>query len=139
MTSAEVLDTTRLHRVAGRTGQHTAVVTARPYRTPLQPVADVRLIGGRHISRPGEVSWTHHGVFLPDALPACTRYGLDALQEPRERGRRDAHTHNRPTLGGRPAGAARVQTTRGSGLALGGYRCRARTPARGDETCAQEP
>jgi predicted ATPase with chaperone activity len=32
MTLAEVLETTRIHRVAGRTGGRTAVVTTRPCR-----------------------------------------------------------------------------------------------------------
>jgi hypothetical protein len=31
---SEAIDTMRLHRVAGRTGVGTAVVTTRPYRTP---------------------------------------------------------------------------------------------------------
>ena len=42
MTLAEALETTRLHRVAGRTGARTAVVTTRPQsqktQTPLFPV-----------------------------------------------------------------------------------------------------
>jgi magnesium chelatase family protein len=64
------------------------------------------LIGGGQIPTPGEVSLAYHGAFLLDALPASTRYGLGTLRQPRERGRRDAHTRNRPTI------AARVQTTR---------------------------
>jgi Magnesium chelatase, subunit ChlI len=34
MSLAEALETTRVHRVAGLTGAHTAVVTTRPCRAP---------------------------------------------------------------------------------------------------------
>ena len=34
MTLAEAIETTRIHRVAGLTGAHTALVTARPSRAP---------------------------------------------------------------------------------------------------------
>jgi magnesium chelatase family protein len=34
MTLAEALDTTRIHRVAGLTGDRTALATTRPFRAP---------------------------------------------------------------------------------------------------------
>ena len=34
MTLAEAIETTRIHRVAGRTGDRTALVTTRPCRAP---------------------------------------------------------------------------------------------------------
>jgi magnesium chelatase family protein len=34
MTLAEAIETTRIHRIAGRTGDRTAVVTTRPLRAP---------------------------------------------------------------------------------------------------------
>jgi magnesium chelatase family protein len=37
MTLPEALDTTRIHRVAGLTGDRTAVVTTRPFRAPTTP------------------------------------------------------------------------------------------------------
>jgi magnesium chelatase family protein len=37
MSLAEALETTRMHRVAGRTGARTAVVTTRLYRAPIIP------------------------------------------------------------------------------------------------------
>jgi magnesium chelatase family protein len=46
MTLAEAIETTRLNRVAGLTGDRTAVVTARPFRAPPHTIADVALIGG---------------------------------------------------------------------------------------------
>jgi magnesium chelatase family protein len=46
MTLPEAIDTTRIHRVAGLTGDHTALVTTRPFRAPHHPISDVGLIGG---------------------------------------------------------------------------------------------
>jgi magnesium chelatase family protein len=37
MTLAEALATTRLHRVAGLTGDRTTLVTTRPFRAPITP------------------------------------------------------------------------------------------------------
>jgi Magnesium chelatase, subunit ChlI len=41
MTLAEALETTRIHRVAGLTGDRTALVTTRPFRAPHHPISDV--------------------------------------------------------------------------------------------------
>ena len=65
MTLAEALETTRIHRVAGPTGDRTAVVTTRPCRAPHHTISDVGRIGGGHVPLPGEVSLAHHGVPLP--------------------------------------------------------------------------
>jgi magnesium chelatase family protein len=46
MTLAEALETTRIHRVAGSTGRHTAGVSSRPCRAPHYTISDVGLIGG---------------------------------------------------------------------------------------------
>jgi magnesium chelatase family protein len=35
MTLAEAIETTRIHRVAGRTGDRTALMTTRPCRIPM--------------------------------------------------------------------------------------------------------
>jgi magnesium chelatase family protein len=56
LTLAEALETTRIHRVAGRTGRRPAVVTTRPCRAPRYTVADVALIGGDQVPMSGEVS-----------------------------------------------------------------------------------
>jgi magnesium chelatase family protein len=42
----EAIETTRIHRVAGRTGDRTALVTTRPCRAPHQTISDAGLIGG---------------------------------------------------------------------------------------------
>jgi predicted ATPase with chaperone activity len=64
MTLAEAIETTRIHRVAGLTGDRTALVTTRPCRAPHHTISDAGLIGGGHVPMPGEVSLAHHGVLF---------------------------------------------------------------------------
>ncbi|HEX2519963.1 MAG TPA: ATP-binding protein, partial [Castellaniella sp.] len=66
MTLAEAIETTRIHRVAGRTGDRTVLVTTRPCRAPHQTISDAGLIGGGHVPMPGEVSLAHNGVRFLD-------------------------------------------------------------------------
>jgi magnesium chelatase family protein len=46
MTFAEAIETTRIHRVTGLTGNRTALVTTRPFRAPHHTISDAGLIGG---------------------------------------------------------------------------------------------
>jgi hypothetical protein len=57
MTLAEALETTRIHSVAGLTGDRTALVTTRPCRAPHQPISDVGLIGGGMCRGPARCRW----------------------------------------------------------------------------------
>jgi magnesium chelatase family protein len=84
MSLAEALETTRIHRVAGLTGARTAVVTRRPFRAPHHPIAEVGLIGGGHLPRPGEVSLAHHGVCCLDERPEFRRHVLEVWRQPLE-------------------------------------------------------
>jgi magnesium chelatase family protein len=86
MTLAEALETTRIHRVAGRTGDRTALVTTRPCRAPHHTNSDVGLIGGGHVPMPGEVSLAHHGVLFLDELAEFRRHVLEVLRQPLEDG-----------------------------------------------------
>jgi predicted ATPase with chaperone activity len=104
MTLPEALDTTRLHRVAGRTGDRLAWVTTRPCRAPHHTISDVGLIGGGHVPRPGEVSRAHHGVLFLDARPECRRHVLEVLRQPLEKSITQIQSPARP--GPRDAGGA---------------------------------
>jgi magnesium chelatase family protein len=44
MPLAEAMETTRIHRVTGLTGDRTAVVTTRPCRAPHHPIAAVGVL-----------------------------------------------------------------------------------------------
>jgi magnesium chelatase family protein len=86
ITLAEALETTRMHRVAGRTNARTAVVTTRPFRASHHTISDVGLIGGGHIPMPGEMSLAHHGILFLDELPEFRRHVLEVLRQPLDSG-----------------------------------------------------
>jgi magnesium chelatase family protein len=85
MTLTEAMETTRIHRVAGLTGDRTAWVTTRPCRAPHQTLSDAGLIGGGQVPMPGEVSLAHHGVRFLDELLECRRQVLEVLRQPLDR------------------------------------------------------
>jgi magnesium chelatase family protein len=86
MTLPEALETTRIHRVAGRTGARPALVPRRPCRAPHHTISDVGRIGGGQVPRPGDVSRAHHGILLWDARPEFRRHVLEVLRQPLEEG-----------------------------------------------------
>ena len=85
MTLAEAIETTRIHRVAGLTGDRTALVTTRPFGAPHQTSSDAGLIGGGQVPMPGEVSLAHQGVLFLEELPEFRRHVLEVLRQPLER------------------------------------------------------
>ncbi|MGH8066261.1 MAG: ATP-binding protein [Candidatus Entotheonellia bacterium] len=84
MPVAEAIETTRIHRVAGRTGDRTVFVTTRLCRAPHHTISDVGLIGGGQVPLPGEVSLARYGILLLDERPACRRHVLEVLRQPLE-------------------------------------------------------
>ena len=96
MTLAEAIDTTRIHRVAGLTGDRTAWVTTRPCRAPHHTISDVGRIGGGPLPMPGDVSLAHHGVRFLDAWPEFRRHVLEVLRRLLEEGVLYLQSHGRP-------------------------------------------
>jgi magnesium chelatase family protein len=84
LTLPEAIDTPRIHRVAGLTGDRTAFVTTRPCRAPHHTISDVGLIGGGQVPRPGEVSLAHNGMLFLDELPEFRRHVLEVVRPPLE-------------------------------------------------------
>jgi magnesium chelatase family protein len=68
MTLAEAIETTRIHSVAGLTGERTAFVTTLPCRAPHQTISHAGLIGGGQVPLPGEVSLAHSTSLGRDEL-----------------------------------------------------------------------
>jgi magnesium chelatase family protein len=68
MTLAEAIETTRIHSVAGLTGDRTALVTTRPCRAPHHTISDAGLIGGGQVPLSGDVSQLHHEPLCREAL-----------------------------------------------------------------------
>jgi hypothetical protein len=85
MTLAEAIETTRIHSVAGLTGDRTALVTTRPFRAPHHTISATGLIGGGRVPLPGEASLAHHGILFLDELPEFRRHVLEVLRQPLEK------------------------------------------------------
>jgi magnesium chelatase family protein len=96
MRLAEALETTRIPRVAGLTGARTAVVTTRPCRATLHPIANLELIGGGQVPLSGEVWLAAHGMLLLDARPACRHHVWEVLRQPLDRDCIDIPSLKRP-------------------------------------------
>jgi magnesium chelatase family protein len=85
ITLAEAMETTRIHRVAGFTGERTVLVTTQPFHALHHTIFDVGLIGGRPVPMPGEGLLAHNGVLFLDARPEFRRHVPDVWRQPLEK------------------------------------------------------
>jgi len=84
MTISEALETTKIHSVAGKMGNHASLISIRPFRSPHHTTSDVALVGGGSIPQPGEISLAHNGILFLDELPEFKRAVLEVLRQPLE-------------------------------------------------------
>lgn len=86
MTVEEALEATRVHSVAGCTGDGTGLLQRRPFRAPHHTISAVALVGGGQPPRPGEISLAHNGILFLDEFPEFPRGILEAMRQPLEEG-----------------------------------------------------
>src|SRR4026209_272270 len=84
LTLHEVLETTKIHSVAGKLPENSTLVSKRPFRSPHHTISDVALVGGGGNPQPGEICLAHNGVLFLDELPEFKRTVLEVMRQPME-------------------------------------------------------
>ena len=89
MTFEEIIETTKIHSIAGTLPKGASLIHTRPFRAPHHTASYVAMSGGgggNASVKPGEVTLANNGVLFLDELPEFGRKTIEVLRQPVEDG-----------------------------------------------------
>jgi magnesium chelatase family protein len=87
LTTAEAVEVTTVHSVAGTFDPGDGLITRPPFEDPHHTATPAAIVGGGStLARPGAVSRAHRGVLLLDEAPEFPPRVLETLRQPLESG-----------------------------------------------------
>ncbi len=86
LSEQEMIETTKIHSIAGELKSGLYAVRERPFRAPHHSASHIALVGGGTHASLGEVTLAHNGVLFLDEFPEFQKNVLEALRQPLEDG-----------------------------------------------------
>ncbi len=86
MTEAEIIESTKIHSIAGELTESNPIISRRPVRTPHHSTTLAAMVGGGRKIVPGEISLASGGILILDEMSEFPRIVLEALRQPLEDG-----------------------------------------------------
>jgi len=87
LSEKEMIETAKIHSIAGELESSAAATLTRPFRAPHHSASHIALIGGGKEAGPGEITLAHNGVLFLDEFPEFQRNVIEALRQPMESGK----------------------------------------------------
>lgn len=87
LSEREMIETTKIHSIAGELEDGAFAVSKRPFRAPHHSASHIALTGGGKDAKFGEITLAHNGVLFLDEFPEFQRNVIEALRQPMESGK----------------------------------------------------